>query len=114
MAQDGYFCFKAWFSSAPSSNFYNNKKKSHAPRQILSLGKHMKCMHFSDDMVFSFSLVIFQFISDENQDIYFLIPQKRKKRKSLALVIYLFFSDENQDIYFSWPNVHLIAPYAFS
>ncbi len=34
-------------------------KKSHSPRQILSLGKHVKCMHFSDDIVFSLALIIF-------------------------------------------------------
>ncbi len=44
---------ESWFSSAPSFNFYQKREeKSHAPRQILSLGKHVKCMHFSSDMVF--------------------------------------------------------------
>ncbi len=36
-------------------------KQFDAPRQILSLGKHVKCMNFSDDMVFSLALVIFSF-----------------------------------------------------
>ncbi len=34
----------------------------------------MKCLHFSDDMVFWLALVIFQFFSDENQDIDFSWP----------------------------------------
>ncbi len=58
--------------------FTKKKKKSHAPRQILSLGKHMKCMHFSDDMVFSLAIIIFLFFSDENQDIYFPIYKIKK------------------------------------
>ncbi len=70
---------KSWFSSTPSSNFYNKKKKSHALRQILSLGKHVKCIHFSD-MLFSLVLIIFQFFSDENQDIYFSISKNVLKK----------------------------------
>ncbi len=74
---------------------FTTTNKSHAPPQILSLGKYMKCMHFSDDMVFSLALVIFQFISDKNQDIYFSIS---KKRKCLSSLFFIFL--EKQDIYF--------------
>ncbi len=81
---------KSLFLSAPSSNFYNNKKKSHIAHQILSLGKHIKCTHFSDDMVFSLALVIFQFFSDENQEIYFSFS--KKIYISLTLIIFHFFS----------------------
>ncbi len=89
---------KSWFSSAP---FY--EKKSHAPHQILSLGKHVKCFHFSDDMVFSLALINFQFLSDVNQDIYFSISIKEKKKENRSPSSFFFFlSDENQDIYFSW------------
>ncbi len=58
-------------------------------------------------MVFLLALVIFQFISDDNQDIYFSIYKKKKRRKSLALIIFQLFSNENQDIYFSWPKLHV-------
>ncbi len=43
----------------------------------------MKCIHFSDDMVFLLALVIFQFFSDENQDIYFSISKKKRKKKKI-------------------------------
>ncbi len=82
---------RSLFSSAPSSNFYPKRKKSHAPCQILSLANGIFA-HFCH----------FSFFSDENQDIYFSISKRKKKKggKSLALVIFLFFSDENQDIFF--------------
>ncbi len=92
---------KSWFSSNPSSNFVPSLKKSHAPRQILILGKHVKCKHFSDDMVFSLALVIFQkkiLIRTKT----FISQFQKKKRKSLTLIIFLLFFSENQDICFSW------------
>ncbi len=57
----------------PHLIFTTKKRKSHTPRQILSFGKHVKCMHFSDDMGFLLTLVILPFFPDENQDIYFSI-----------------------------------------
>ncbi len=65
------------FSSAPSSNFY--QKKSHAPRQILNLGKHMKSMHFSDDIVFLLTLVIFLFFLTRIKAFIFQFPPPKKK-----------------------------------
>ncbi len=53
---------KSWFLSAPSSNFYNYiKKRAMLLIKYLSLAKQVKCMHFSGDMEFSLTLVIFQF-----------------------------------------------------
>ncbi len=71
---------KTCFSSAPSSNFYTHKKRA----KYSSLWKHVKCMHFSDDMIF------FNF-------------QKEKKKKIARPHHFPIFYDENQDIYFSWP-----------
>ncbi len=69
------------------SNFYN-KKKSQAPCQILSLGKHLKCMHFSDDMVFFnlktnlLTLIIFLFFSGwEPKHLFFNFKKINKKNK---------------------------------
>ncbi len=77
----------------PRLHFYNNKKKSLAPCQILSLGKHVKCMHISHDMVF------FNF-------------QKEKKMKIARPHHFSFFSDEYQDIHFSWPKLTDLQIYA--
>ncbi len=100
---------KSWFSSAPSSNFYKKRKTSQAPRQILSLGKHVKCMHFSDMVFFNFqknkkslAIVIFLFFFWEPRHLFYNFPPKKE---FLTLVIFQFFSDENQDIYFSWRYV---------
>ncbi len=39
----------------------------------------MKCMHFSDDMVFLPALLIFSLFSDENQDIFFNLKKKNAR-----------------------------------
>ncbi len=78
---------KSGFSSAPSSNFYkNNNKKSHAPRQILSLGKTREMHAFFWYGIFACPCH-YCFFSDENQDIYFQF-QKIKINKLPALVIF--------------------------
>ncbi len=43
-------------------------------------------MHFSNDMVFSLALVIFQFFSDKNQDIYFSWPYYAHDKRFIALI----------------------------
>ncbi len=50
---------KSWFSSVPSSSFYNNKKETWSSPNTQSWKKHE--MHaFANDMVFSLTLIILQ------------------------------------------------------
>ncbi len=64
-------------------------------------------MHaFCDEMVFLLALIIFQFFSDENEDIHFSISKKIIARPRH---FFFLFSVENQDIYFALPNVYAYA-----
>ncbi len=77
----------------------HTQKKRHAPRQILSLGKHVKCMHFSD-MVFSLALVIFHFFLMRIKTFIFQFPPKKEEKKKIACPRYF-------SIFFWWEPRHL-------
>ncbi len=60
---------------------FTTTKKSHAPHQMLSLGKHVKHMHFSNDMVFSLALIFFPFFLMRTKKLIFQFQKKQIKKK---------------------------------
>ncbi len=74
---------------------FTTTKKSHAPRPILNLGKHVKYIHFSDDMVFSLTLIIFNFFLMWTKIFIFQF-----KKKSLHSSFFFFFLMRTKTIIF--------------
>ncbi len=88
----------------PGLIFTKKRKKTNTLRQILSLEKHVKCKHFSDDIVFLLTSSFFNFFLMRTRTIIFQFPKQPKKKEKITSPRYFsFFSDENQDIYLSWP-----------
>ncbi len=96
---------KSWFSSAPSSKFYNPNQKKPCSSSNTQSWETCK-MHaffwwygiFAHPHHFSF------FFWWEPRHLFVNLKKKKIEANRLPSSLFQFFSDENQDIYFSWPH----------